>query len=130
MAERWSAPVKLDGLELTAEELTVAPLASDAPLFVERYDEIATLLTRGFHYGALLSEAGLEGSGSEGLEPSFSKNDFEMSRLFGLEAVDIYLDPGWMAHRADLLEVYPYQLHLKNYVKVFRGQYRRERGRL
>jgi len=128
--ERWSAPVKLDGLDLAAEELTVAPLPPGAPLFVERYDEVATLLTRGFHYGALLSEAGLEGRGGEGLEPSFSTSDFAMSRLFGLEAVDIYLEPGWMAHRPDLLEVYPYQLHLKNYVKVFRGQYRRERGRL
>ena len=34
-----------------------------------------------------------------------------------------------IADRPDLLEVYPYQRHLKNYVQMFRRQYRRERGR-
>ena len=53
-----------------------------------------------------------------------------MTRLYGLDSLDIYLDAGWLAQRADLLEVYPYQRHLKNYVQVFRRQYRRERGRL
>jgi hypothetical protein len=42
----------------------------------------------------------------------------------------MYLEPGWLADRPDLLEVYPYQRHLSNYVQVFRRQYRRERGRL
>jgi hypothetical protein len=128
--KRASWPATIEGLDFTAEELTVRALDPNATLYVDRYEAVASLLIRGFHYGALLSEAGLDLAGGEGLEPSFSKSDFEMSRLFGLEAVDLYLSPSWLAHRPDLLEVYPYQLHLKNYVKVFRGQYRRERGRL
>jgi hypothetical protein len=128
--KRSSQAVTLDGLSFVAGEVTVPPSPGGTTLFVDRYDAVATLLTRGFHYGALLSEAGLEQSGSEGLEPSFSSHEFPMSRLYGLEAIDIYLSPGWLAKRADVLEVYPYQVHLKNYVKVFRGQYRRERGRL
>jgi hypothetical protein len=128
--QRWSAPVKLDGLEFAAEELTVAPSPAGSTLYVDRYEAVASLLTRGFHYGALLSEAALEQGVGEGLEPTFSATDHRLSRLFGLEAVDLYLKPGWISKRGDLLEVYPYQLHLKNYVKVFRGQYRRERGRL
>lgn len=128
--QRWAAPVKLDGLEFAAEELTVPPSPAGATLYVDRYESVASLLTRGFHYGALLSEAALEQGAGEGLEPTFSATDYRLSRLFGLEAVDLYLKPGWISKRGDLLEVYPYQLHLKNYVKVFRGQYRRERGRL
>lgn len=129
-APRWSSSIELEGQKLAVEELTVAPSAPGATLYVDRYDAVASLLTRGFHYGALLSEAALEQAGGEGLEPSLSRKDFPMSRLFGVEGVDIYLAPSWLAKRADLLEVYPYQLHLRNYVKVFRGQYRRERGRL
>ena len=128
--QRWAGAVKLDGLEFSAQELQVAPSPPGSTLYVDRYDAVASLLIRGFHYGALLSEAALEQGAGEGLEPTFSAKDYRMSRLFGLEAVDLYLTPGWISKRQDLLEVYPYQLHLKNYVKVFRGQYRRERGRL
>jgi hypothetical protein len=44
--------------------------------------------------------------------------------------VDIFLEPDWLSRRTDLLEVYPYHLHLKNYVRLFRKQYLLARGRL
>jgi hypothetical protein len=128
--ERFSGPFKLDDQQFVAEELKLAPSPADAALYLDRYDAVASLLVRGFHYGALLSEAGIEPGVAEGLEPSFSAKDFLLTRLYGLENVDIFLEPGWISAREDLLEIYPYQLHLKNYVRVFRSQYTRERGRL
>ena len=48
----------------------------------------------------------------------------------GLDSIDLYVEPGFLATRPDLLEVYPYQRHLKNYVQTFRRQYLQTRGRL
>ena len=131
--ERTSAPFALPsfpGHRFTAEKLRVAPSPPDAALYVDRYDAVARLLVSGFHYGSFLSEAGLEQATAGGLESAFAGSDFLLTRAYELESIDIYLDPGWIAKRPDLLEVYPYGRHLKNYVEMFRRQYRRERGRL
>jgi hypothetical protein len=129
---RTSTPFALAGHAFTAEKIGVLPSPPDAPLYVDRYDAVARLLVSGFHYGNFLSEAGLDlaSSGSAGLESSFASSDFLLARAYELESIDLYLDPGWIANRPDLLEVYPYGRHLKNYIEVFRRQYRRERGRL
>jgi hypothetical protein len=129
-AGRRSTAFTLDGHRFTAEELRVAPSPPGATLFVDRYDAVAGLLARGFHYGNLLSEAGLAEDSGDGLETSFAGTDYLLTRLYELDSVDLYLDPGWLQRRPDLLEVYPYQRHLKNFVQTFRRQYRRERGRL
>jgi hypothetical protein len=128
--ERKSTPFSLDGHELSAEEVHVPAAPEGIALYTDRYDAIAKLLVRGFHYGALLSEAGVEIGDPQGLEKSLGGSDFLLTRLYGLESFDIYLEPGWIAERPDLLDVYPYQLHLKNYVSTFRRQYRLEKGRL
>jgi hypothetical protein len=78
-----------------------------------------------------MSEATLEqGAVETSVEPAFQGKDFLLTRVYGLANLDIYVGPGWIASRPDLLEVYPYELHLRNYVRVFRRQYRTERGRL
>jgi hypothetical protein len=128
--ERKSTPFSLDGHAFSAEEVRVPTSADGATLYTDRYDAVATLLVRGFHYGALLSEAGIEPGASDGLQAAFAGHDYLLTRLYGLESLDLYLDAGWIANRPDLLEVYPYQRHLKNYVQIFRRQYHRERGRL
>jgi len=127
---RESTPVALSGYRFTADEIHVAPSPPNAALFIDRYDAVARLLVSGFHYGMLASEAGYEQAGAAGLEASFAGNDYLLTRLYELESIDIYLDPAWMANRSDLLEVYPYDLHLKNYVQVFRRQYARQWRRL
>jgi hypothetical protein len=130
-AERKSTPLSLGGYAFSAEELHIQPSPANATLYIDRYDAVARLMVNGFHYGRLLSEAGLgDEPAAPGMQASFSGHDFLLGRLYGLESIDIYLDPGWMAQRPDLLEVYPYQRHLKNYVLTFRRQYLRERGRL
>jgi len=140
--QRTSAPLTLDGHSFTAARVRVPPSPPDAALFIDKYDAVARLLVNGFHYGTFLSEAGLEtaagagtGAGDAGvmgteLESAFATSDFLLTRSYELESLDIYLDPGWLATRPDLLDVYPYARHLKNYVEVFRRQYRREWRRL
>ena len=128
--ERTSTPFSLAGRRFTAEKVRVPPSPPDAALYVDRYDAVARLLVSGFHYGNFLSEAGLEQASAGGLQSSFANSDFLLARAYELESIDIYIDPGWIQDRPDLLDVYPYGRHLKNYVEVFRRQYRRERGRL
>lgn len=111
-----------------AQDVRVA--AASAALSTDRYDAVAQLLARGFHYGKLLSEEGIERDDVGALKETLAGGDFALSRLYGLESLDIFLDPAWLGTRADLLEVYPYQMHLRNFVRVFRRQYEQERGRL
>ena len=65
-----------------------------------------------------------------GWPDAFAGKDFLLTRVQSLASLDIFLEPEWIAKREDLLEVYPYHLHLKNYVHLFRRHYLRERGRL
>jgi hypothetical protein len=124
----------VDGNTFSADEVRVGPSPADADLYVDRYYAVARLLARGFHYGHLMSEVGIDKLGGGGptreLEMALAGPDYLLSRLYELESIDIYLDPGFLAHRPDLLEIYPYERHLKNYVEVFRHEYRRDRGRL
>ncbi len=127
---RKSHALSFAGQVLVAEEVRIAAPAAEAAIYTDRYDALARLLVRGFHYGVLLSEAGLQPPGEGGLEASFVGKDYLLSRLYGLGNIDLYLEPGWIAARPDLLEVYPYQRHLANYVQMFRRQFHGERGRL
>jgi hypothetical protein len=125
-----STPFTFAGQPFTVDEVHVAPSPADAALYIDRYDAVARLLVRGFHYGALMSEAGVEPGSAAGMQAAFGGHDFLLTRLYGLDSADIYLDAGWIAQRPDLLEVYPYERHLRNYVQLFRRQYARVRGRL
>lgn len=118
------------GRHFSAEEIHVAPSPAGSALYSDRYDAVARLLVHGFHYGALLSEAGVAAGAGDGMQAAFAGRDYFLTRLYGLDSLDIYLDAGWIASRPDLLEVYPYERHLRNYVQIFRRQYGRVRGRL
>ncbi len=131
-ASRSSIQFQLDGHAFVAEDEHVRASAPDpGGISIDRYQAIASLLAPGFHYGALLSEGALLPSGDEaGREQTFAGGDFLMSHLYGLAGIDIFRDPTWIARHPDVLDVYPYYVHLKNYVRVFRQQYLRQRGRL
>jgi hypothetical protein len=131
--ERTSTPFALasiGGLRFKAEKVRVPPSPATDTLYIDRYEAVGRLLASGFRYGSFFSEAGLDQGGGEGLESSFASADFLLVRTYELESIDIYLDPGWIASRPDLLDVYPYERHLKNFVALFRREYRRERGRI
>ena len=42
---------------------------------------------------------------------------------------NLFLGNEWLAKRPDLLAVYPYHLHLKTFIEIFRRQYKEHRGR-
>ncbi|HEY2515210.1 MAG TPA: hypothetical protein VGI39_30295 [Polyangiaceae bacterium] len=127
---RKSTPFTYAGRSFTADELRVPPARADAALYIDRYDAVGNLLVAGFRYGSSLDEGALEESAPGGVGASFVATDDLLTRLYELESIDLYRDPSWIEKRPDLLEVYPYETHLKHYVQVFRRQYRRVRGRL
>jgi hypothetical protein len=131
---RSSIQFSLGGHDFAAEDVHVH-LSPPEPggVFVDRYREVSALLAPGFHYSTLLSEAALVQAGAAhdaGRDETFAGGDFLMSHLYGLAGVDIFLEPARIARHPDVLDVYPYYVHLKNYIRVFRQQYLRHRGRL
>jgi hypothetical protein len=127
-ARRRTLPLRLDGVELIADELS-SPTPGAGPVGgLSRTRSIASVLARSFRYGALLSEAGLAQRAPS--EEAITGEDLRLSRLFGLDALDLYLEPGWVTTRPDVLEVYPYDRHLRNFVQLFRRELARTWGRL
>jgi hypothetical protein len=130
-AEALEHRVELAGESLTVRELRVPRAGADPHgLYVDRYQRVARLLARDFRYDALLSEAGIDAQLSDTIERSYSGGDFALARLDYLASVDVFATGGWSSKREDLLDVYPYYLHLSNFVSLFRRSYERERGRL
>ncbi|MEZ4269958.1 MAG: hypothetical protein R3C68_00495 [Myxococcota bacterium] len=120
-----------NGHPFRAEELRVPATPPQARLDFERYGHLASLLAPGFHYGGFLSSEALD------LEPvgdsianAFSYPNFTLARLDFLASTDIFLGHTWVLDRDDLMEVYPYHVHLRNLVRVFRKRYHHVRGRL
>lgn len=117
----------LGGHSFIANEVRAPAEAVDT----DRYHQIASMLAPDFHYNSLLSDATPGdplGAGIDGRY--FDGRDGFLSRLDYLNETDILLGHDWLQQREDLLDVYPYHVHLKNYVRLFRARYRAERGRL
>jgi hypothetical protein len=128
--KRESRTMELGGHRFEVAEMRVAPLERPMSGHIQRYGQLAALLTRGFHYGGMMSEASVLLESTESYEPLFKGNDFALARLEYLADLDIFLGHDWILERADLRDLYPYHLHLKNFVELFRRRYRVERGRL
>jgi hypothetical protein len=129
-AARRHLPFTLDGQPLEAAELVEPAAPADEAEALRTYDRLARLYARGFQYGALRSDSGIERAAPSGVQALLQSDDFALTRLYALGLIDLYLDEAGVARRPDLLEVYPYERHLANFVETFRRQYRREKGRL
>ena len=90
------------------------------------YGELSKVLESGFHYSRLTSRSdiNIENRGADSIEEGdfLDKPTYLLSRLEVLKNVDIFLGNEWVLERGDLLMVYPYHVHLKNYVNSFRVQ--------
>jgi hypothetical protein len=85
----------------------------------------------GFGYGRLTSNQAVGAAPEEAaLADTFRQPAFWLTRLDLLRDADLFLGNDWLARRPDLLEVYPYHLHLQNFIEIFRRQYRQREGRL
>ena len=101
---------------------------------ISMYNEFSKVLENRFHYSQLTSRSDVK---IEGVSSDASANEkyleepsYLFARLDILKNVDIFLGNSWVLEREDLLGVYPYHVHLKNYVNTFRAKYQERHGRL
>ncbi|HEX5057998.1 MAG TPA: hypothetical protein VFV99_01505 [Kofleriaceae bacterium] len=121
----------LDGVTLAVRETRTKPLTADGASQIRLYKQLAALLTPGFGYGRLTSNQAIGAVPEEAaMAESFRQPTFMLTRLDLLRDADLFLGNEWLAKRPDLLAVYPYHLHLKNFIEIFRRQYKEHRGRL
>jgi hypothetical protein len=107
------------------------PLGVDGGSHIKLYKRLAALLTEGFGYGRLTSNESVGARPEDAtMVAAFRDPALLLTKLDLLRDADLFLGNEWLTDRPDLLEVYPYHLHLKNFVEVFRRQYKLHRGRL
>jgi len=134
-AARPAAPIErtlaLDGEQLAVREVRMAPLVADGSSQIRLYKQLAALMAPGFGYGRLTSNQAIGASPEEAaLAEAFRQPAFWLTKLDLLRDADLFLGNDWLAKRPELLEVYPYHLHLQNFIEVLRRQYKQHEGRL
>ncbi len=101
---------------------------------ISMYNEFSKVLENRFHYSQLTSRSDvkIEGLSSDATdnEKYLEEPSYLFARLDILKNVDIFLGNSWVLEREDLLGIYPYHVHLKNYVNTFRAKYQERHGRL
>jgi hypothetical protein len=120
-----------DGETFRVREARMTALSSDEGSQIRLYKDLAELLAEGFGYGRLTSQQAVGARPEEAtMAASFKEPTLFLTKLDLLRDADLFLGNDWLANRQDLLDVYPYHLHLLNFVEIFRRQYQQHRGRL
>jgi hypothetical protein len=123
--------VVVAGETLRIRDVHMAPLRPDGGSQIRVYKRLAELFAEGFGYGRLTSNQSIGAKPEEAtMAAAFRDPGFLLGKLDLLRDADLFLGNDWLADRPDLLEVYPYHLHLQNFVEIFRRQYKLHRGRL
>ncbi|NVJ61101.1 MAG: hypothetical protein HWE27_11970 [Gammaproteobacteria bacterium] len=126
--------VVIQGTQFEVPTRYVTFMDSSEDSQIAMYKQVSRLMEDKFRYTQYNSQSEL--SVNRDPEATASENDFLaqpnylMSRLEVLKNIDVFLGNEWVLKRDDLLEVYPYHVHLKNYVEKFRTEYEKEHGRL
>jgi hypothetical protein len=121
----------LDGEKFAVREARTKPLVADGSGQIRLYKQLAALMAPGFGYGRLTSNQAVDAAPEEdALANAFRGPDFLLTKLDLLRDADLFIGNDWLAKRPDLLEVYPYHLHLQNFIEIFRRQYKQHAGRL
>lgn len=101
---------------------------------IAMYNEFSKVLEDRFHYSQLTSRSDVEiesvSSDPADKEKYLEEPSYLFARLDILKNVDIFLGNSWVLERDDLLGIYPYHVHLRNYVNSFRAKYQERHGRL
>ena len=126
--------VKLDNTKFLVRTRYFPKIESEGDSQISMYKEFSKVLENRFHYSKLKSRSDIN---VELNLTEFQDNTellqqptYLFTRLEKLKNVDIFLDNKWVLERDGLLDVYPYHVHLLNYVKSFRSEYSESRGRL
>ena len=126
--------VKLKDTEYLVRTRYFPLIESKSESHISMYREFSKVLDNRFHYSQLTSRSDImfasERGNSPEVESQLEEPSFLFSNLEMLENVDIFLGNNWVLEREDLIDVYPYHVHLQNYVKSFRAEYQKGRGRL
>jgi hypothetical protein len=130
-----AAPVErtavLDGERFAVREVRTRPLVGDGGSQIRLYKQLAALMAPGFGYGRLTSNQAIGATPEEAaLAEAFRQPAFGLTKLDLLRDADLFLGNDWLGRRPDLLEVYPFHLHLQNFIEIFRRQYAQHAGRL
>jgi hypothetical protein len=130
-----AAPVErtlaLDGERLSVREVRLLPLVGDGTSQLRLYKQLAALMAPGFGYGRLTSNQAVGAAPEEvALAETFRQPVFWLTKLDLLRDADLFLGNDWLAKRPELLEVYPYHVHLQTFIEIFRRQYKQHEGRL
>jgi len=126
--------VKINDTSFLVRTRYFPKIESESDAQISMYKEFSKLLENRFHYSKLTSRSdiniGLELGNEYGDQNILNEPSYLFARLEKLKNVDIFLGNKWIIEREDLLDVYPYHVHLKNYIKSFRTEYSQSRGRL
>lgn len=123
--------LELDGERLPVREVRTRPLADDDGSQIRLYKQLAALMAPGFGYGRLTSNQAVGAAPEEAaLAETFRQPVFWLTKLDELRDADLFLGNDWLTRRPELLEVYPYHVHLQNFIEIFRRQYKQHEGRL
>jgi hypothetical protein len=123
--------VAIEGEQLHVRAIQMARLGGDGGSQIRLYKRVAELFADGFGYGRLTSAESVSAqAGDATMVASFRDPELLLTKLDLLRDADLFLGNEWLTDRPDLLEVYPYHVHLKNFVEIFRRQYKLHRGRL
>jgi hypothetical protein len=125
---------KFDDTDFTVRTRYFPVVENKGELQISMYNEFSKTLDNRFHYSQLTSRSNVKIEGMSS-DASYNKQFLEQpsylfSRLDILKNVDIFLGNDWILEREDLLVVYPYHVHLQNYVNRFRVKYQERHGRL
>ncbi len=124
-------PFKIKDQNIWLKVLNYSKIDFKVGSSVESFQIASQLTSLRFHYGRFLSKASWSMDKEVSVtEELMNPDDFKMTRLVYLEDVDVFLSSHWILGREDLLEVYPYYLHLAHFVNSFRDNYASSRGRL
>lgn len=126
--------VKLDNTKFLVRTRYFPKIESDGDSQISMYKEFSKVMENRFHYSKLKSRSDINVE----LNLAQSQDDAELlqapsylfTRLEKLKNVDIFLGNKWVLERDGLLDIYPYHVHLQNYVTSFRSEYSESRGRL
>ncbi len=126
-----SRTTTLHGHTLSVRLTRVAPFGADVRDQIGTFKHLSRLLAPGFGYGSLQSEQSLvEAAAGLSVAKQFTNDRDLLSKLELLRETDIFLGHEWLDRRPDLLVVYPYHVHLNNFVEAFRRHYQHARTRL
>ena len=126
-----TATATVAGHALGIRSVTIAPFNADVRGQIQVFKRLARLLAPGFGYGKLQSQQSLvEADAGRAAARRFARPTSLLTKLELLRETDIFLGHRWIDDRPDLLAVYPYHVHLTNFVEVFRRHYLHTRSRL